>query len=60
MARKLTKGTWAHTAYREIWIPEVQYLPGLKSHTYVALRGSSHTVAVFFDGECVGWAVSHA
>lgn len=48
-------GTIAHTLNRSIFIPEVEVTNPQGWYKYEALRGSSHTLAVFDTGNCIGW-----
>lgn len=47
--------TIAYTEDRELRVPENKITEILKGHTYEALRGSAHTLAVFEGSKCVGW-----
>ena len=48
-------GTIAHTMHRSIFIPEVEVTNPKGWYKYEALRGSSHTLAAFDAGNCIGW-----
>ena len=45
----------AWTEHRSVSVPEVLITSIIVGHTYEALRGYAHTLAVFADGVCIGW-----
>ncbi len=54
------KATEAYTATGRLMVPENKlryddHKPALFGHKFALLRGSAYTVAVFKEGECIGY-----